>query len=227
MSELAIIVPVKDTRQSKQRLGEHLGPADRQRLAHVMLEDVLEAIQPLRERAPCVLITVDPFAEALAGHYGMRVITDGAHEGHTGAVDGGRRRLAGEGWSAILTMPGDIPLVTTNEISAVIDAHARSAGFTIVPADDRKGSNAIACSPPLAVPLRFGADSFYPHLDAARRAGIEPRTVEHRGIATDVDTAEDVERLLRRDPSNRSRAAQYLRSLGLGAATDIDMETAE
>ena len=38
--------------------------------------------------------------------------------------------------------------------------------FTIVPAHDDLGSNTIVCSPPDAVPLRFGEDSFYP---ASRR----------------------------------------------------------
>jgi len=219
MSAFHIIVPVKDTRQSKQRLGDRFSADQRRQLAHVMLEDVLEAIAPLRERAPCVLVTIDPFAMSLADRYGMRTIDDGAHDGHTGAVDGGRHRLAREGARGILTVPGDIPLVTTAELSAVLDAHDKSKGFTIVPAGDKKGSNAVACSPPLAVPLRFGENSFYPHLGAARKVGIEPLVKEFVGIATDVDTPEDVARLLRRDLNRRSRAVKYLNTIGF---TDED-----
>jgi 2-phospho-L-lactate guanylyltransferase len=215
MSAFWIIVPVKDTSQSKQRLGELLSAPQRRQLAHVMLEDVLEAIAPLRERAPCALVTIDPFAESCASRYGMRVITDGAHDGHTGAVDGGRRRLMNEGAEGMLTMPGDIPLIATHEIASVLDAHAKSKGFTIVPAGDKKGSNAVACSPPMAVPLRFGENSYYPHLAAARKAGIEPVIKEFTGIATDVDTPEDIQRLLRRDPKARSRAVKYLQSIGI------------
>jgi len=214
MSAFHIIVPVKDTRQSKQRLGDRFSGDQRRQLAHVMLEDVLEAIAPLRDRASCVLVTIDPFAMSLAERYGMRTMDDGAHDGHTGAVDGGRNRLAREGARGVLTVPGDIPLVTTVELSAVLDAHETSKGFTIVPAGDKKGSNAIACSPPLAVPLRFGDNSFYPHLKAARRVGIEPLIKEFPGIATDVDTPDDVARLLRRDPKGRSRAVRYLNTIG-------------
>ena len=125
-----------------------------------MLEEVLSAVAPLRERAPCLLVTVDPFAISLAERWGMRVTDAGAHDGHTGAVDGGRQLVADEGARGMLTLPGDIPLVATDEISALLDAHDADQGFAIAPAADRKGSNGVACSPPLAVPLRFGADSF-------------------------------------------------------------------
>jgi len=225
MSTFWIIVPVKDTRQSKQRLSSLLSESQRRQLAHVMLEDVLEAIAPLRARAPCALVTIDPFAEACAARYGMRVIQDGAHDGHTGAVDGGRHRVTQEGARGMMTMPGDIPLVTTDEVSKVLDAHEQSNGFTIVPAGDKKGSNAVACSPPLAVPLRFGENSFYPHLETADKVGISPVVKEFTGIATDVDTPEDIKRLLRRDPHARARATRFLNSIGLN--NDTDLETVE
>ncbi len=226
MSGFWIVVPVKDTRHSKQRLSGLLDADRRQQLAHAMLADVLEAIAPLSGRAPCALVTVDPYAMSLAGRYGMRVITAGAHDGHTGAVDGARHVLEREGAEGILTMPGDIPLVASTEIEDVLDAHDKSQGFTIVPAGDQLGSNAVACSPPLAVPLRFGENSFYPHLDAARSAGIEPVICQHPGIATDVDEPEDIIRLLELDTLKSSRAARYLFGLGLGADT-IRMESAQ
>ena len=214
MSGLWIVIPVKDTRFSKQRLGDVLTAPERQALAHAMLEDVVAAVVAVRGTAGVAFVTVDGFAAGLARRHGFRIIEEGAHDGHTGAVDGGRRVLGREGAGGILTMPGDIPLVTAREIEAVVGAHEAGHGFTIVPAHDRQGSNAVACSPPEAVALRFGADSFYPHLEAARGAGIEPRVVELDGIATDVDTPEDGDRLLGCDPDRRSRAARVLEEFG-------------
>jgi 2-phospho-L-lactate/phosphoenolpyruvate guanylyltransferase len=219
MSDFRIIIPVKDTRQSKQRLAHVLSAEQRQALAHAMLEDVLEEIAPLAWRAPVVLVTVDPFAKRLATRFGMRTATDGAHDGHTGAVDGARRLLAAEGATGFLTIPGDIPLVRTEEIADIIDTHDHVRGFTIAPAEDEMGSNAIACSPPLAVPLRFGENSYFPHLEAARAAGIEPVVRRHIGIATDVDEPADIARLLARDPDSTCRATTLLRELGFSNDT--------
>src|SRR5581483_5278088 len=108
---------------------------------------------------------------------GARVLTDGAREGHTGAVMAAVRVLASEGRRGMITMPGDIPRITADEVATVLAAHGAAPAFTIVPAHDDRGSNAVLCSPPDAVPLRFGDDSFFPHLDAARARGIEPTIV--------------------------------------------------
>ena len=87
--------------------------------------------------------------------------------------------------------------------------------FTIVPAHDELGSNTIICSPPDAVPLRFGENSFYPHLDAARARGIEPLIVRHEGIGMDIDHPVDIAAFLRMQPSRRTRARESLERLGL------------
>ena len=63
---------------------------------------------------------------------------------------------------------------------------------TITPSRDFQGSNAVLCSPPDALEFRFGDDSFYPHLETARRSGIEPTVVERPRIALDVDTPVDL-----------------------------------
>jgi 2-phospho-L-lactate guanylyltransferase len=223
MSGLWIVIPVKDTRYSKQRLADLLGAGERQALAHAMLDDVVEAVVGVSRDVEVALVTVDPYAREVAARHSFRVIDEGAHDGHTGAVDGGRHVLAAEGAAGILTMPGDIPLVTTAEIEALLRAHDADEGFTIVPAHDRQGSNAVACSPPERVPLRFGSDSFYPHLEAARRVGLVPQVVEVAGISTDVDTPEDVDRLLGCDPGRRSQATRLIESLDWAARRRVSV----
>ncbi len=142
----------------------------------------------------------------MALRFGARVIEDGACDGHTGAVIAATRILAAEGREAMLTLPGDIPLVTADEISQLIAAHRLAPAFTIVPSHDEGGSNAILCSPPDAVPLRFGVDSFFPHLRAAEARGIRPTVLRLPGIALDIDNPEDLAAFARLPSPTRTRA---------------------
>jgi 2-phospho-L-lactate guanylyltransferase len=143
------------------------------------------------------------------------VFTDAAHDGHTGAVTAAVRALALEGRGGMMTMPGDIPRITAAEVSQVLAAHLAAPAFTIVPAHDDLGSNAVLCSPPDAVPLRFGDNSFFPHLDAARRCGIEPTVVRLPGIGMDIDHPADLVAFARMVPPARTRTLAFLEQCGV------------
>jgi 2-phospho-L-lactate/phosphoenolpyruvate guanylyltransferase len=209
------VVPVKEFEGAKQRLSSALSPDERRLLATTMLEDVLEAVSAVKELAGVLVVTVDPVATSLAKRYGARIVTQGALEGHTGAVTAVARLLVHEGRGGMMTMPGDIPRLSPAEIAATLAAHQAAPSFTIVPAHDDLGSNAVVCSPPDAVPLRFGEDSFYPHLDAARARGIEPLIVRQPGIGMDIDNPVDLVTFLKMSPTVRTRTIDFLEQAGI------------
>ena len=204
--DLWAVVTVKERVSAKERLAPLLRPEARQALALAMLEDVLSAVTGARDIAGLLVVTVDAEAGRLAARYGARLIEAGARDGHTGAVTAATRLIAAEGRSAMLTLPGDIPLVTPGEISSILAAHSPAPSFTIVPSHDERGSNAILCSPPDTVPLRFGENSFYPHLRAAEACGIRPNVVHLPGIALDIDNPEDVVSFMRTQSATRAWA---------------------
>src|ERR1700730_2966720 len=80
---------------------------------------------------------------------------------------------------------------------------------------DDLGSNTIICSPPDVVPLRFGEDSFYPHLDAARARGIAPLVVRQSGIGMDIDNPVDLVTFLKMSPPARTRTFDFLEHAGI------------
>jgi 2-phospho-L-lactate guanylyltransferase len=206
--DIHAVVPIKDTKDAKRRLAGVLGAPRRRELALAMFEDVLATLSRVRELSGIVVITADPAATAIARRYGARVSRQGAHDGHSGAVAAAARRLASQG---MLTVPGDIPLVEADDIRKLVavhrDASCRGArAFIIAPARDERGSNAVLCSPAAAVPLRFGADSFFPHLAAARRCGIEPTVLHLPRIALDIDTPDDLALFLATPSHTRARA---------------------
>src|SRR6202030_2077683 len=195
------VVPVKDTADAKQRLGDAIAPKLRRRLALAMLADVLATLAASPGLAGLLVVTGDEAAATLAARYRARIVAQGARDGQTGAVAAAARLLAREGKGAMLTIPGDVPLVTPDEIAQMIAAHDRTPDFVIAPAHDERGSNAILCAPPAAVPLTFGDDSFLPHLAAARRAGITPKILRLPGVGLDIDHPRDLAAFLQ-IPSN-------------------------
>ena len=215
MNGVWAVVPVKEFEGAKQRLSLALSSDERRLLAMTMLEDVLEAVSAVRELAGVLVVTVDPVATSLATRYGGRVVMQGARDGHTRAVTAAARLLVREGRAGMMTMPGDIPRLSPAEIAATLAAHRRAPAFTIVPAHDDLGSNTIICSPPDAVPLRFGEDSFFPHLDAARARGIDPLVVRHPGIGMDIDNPVDLVAFLRMSPSAPTRTLAFLEQSGV------------
>jgi 2-phospho-L-lactate/phosphoenolpyruvate guanylyltransferase len=217
VSGIWAVVPVKEFEGAKHRLSPALSAEERRALATTMLEDVLDAVSGVRELAGLIVVTVDAAATSLGARYGARVVNEGARDGHTGAVTAAGRLLAREGEAGMMTMPGDIPRLSSAEIAATLAAHGAAPSFTIVPAHDDLGSNTILMSPPDAVPLRFGEDSFFPHLDAARARGIEPRVVRHEGIGMDIDNPVDLVRFLGMSPAARTRTLDFLERTGIAA----------
>jgi 2-phospho-L-lactate guanylyltransferase len=215
VSAVWAVVPVKETATAKQRLAAALSQPLRTALALAMLEDVLAALAGARGLAGITVLTVDETAQHLAQRYGATISTDTCRDGHTAAVMTAAHRLARTG-DAMLTIPGDVPLVTSAEIERVLDAHLSGSRFVIVPARDERGSNAILAAPADAVPLRFGEDSFFPHLAAARACGIEPAVLPLPGIGLDIDTPEDLAAFLAQP--TRTHARGLLDRIGVHAA---------
>jgi 2-phospho-L-lactate guanylyltransferase len=210
------VVPVKEFDRAKERLSGILAPALRRELARAMLEDVLEALAGVAGLGGLAVVTLDPAAGRLASRYGARLIKTSAGEGHTAAVAAAARLLAAEGKFGLATLPGDIPLATAAEIASLIEAHDRAPAFTIAPSHDEQGSNAVLLSPPDAVPLKFGENSYSPHLRAAARRGIAARVLRLPGIALDIDGPSDLARFL--EIESRTRARALLAENGMFAA---------
>jgi 2-phospho-L-lactate/phosphoenolpyruvate guanylyltransferase len=215
MTRVWACVPVKEFKGAKQRLAALLSPEQRELLAETMLEDVLSALAGATHLAGIMVNTADRRAASLAERYGARVVTEGARDGHTGAVNGMARLLSADGEAALLTVPGDIPRVTSREIDAVVLSCRDAPSFTIVPAHDELGSNAVICAPPFAVPLRFGDDSYFPHLIAARYHDIEPEVLRLPGIGLDIDHPVDLLAFLRAKPRQPTRTLRLLEEFAL------------
>jgi 2-phospho-L-lactate guanylyltransferase len=206
-------IPVKDLVNAKERLIPLLSPRERRELASAMLEDVLTALS-LAPLDRVLVVTRDPEVIGLARRFDVLILQEEANLGHTEAVALAQRHAQALGVDRFLAIPGDVPLVTVEEIAAICRS-APAPGALFVPSQSGLGTNGACLTPPDLMPLKFGEPSFQNHLSAARARGIEPVVLPLHGLGLDIDSLEDLHALLERGEA--SRAGRLLKELGIVA----------
>lgn len=200
-----ILVPVKNLSAAKQRLAAVLDQPARTELAQTMLHDVVAALAAWRRRPACALVTSDPFALGLAREYDFEIIPDPANPGETGAIEMATNLCVTRGIDSTLVIPADIPLIQASELDEIL-AHAPEEGTVLAPAADGRGTNAAFRRPANLFPLRFGNDSFKPHLASAQATGKPCVVLQLPRVALDVDNPEDLQQLLAHPGETRTQS---------------------
>ncbi len=193
-SRLVVAVPVKDLTHAKQRLMRVLSIAERGELARAMLRDVLRALAAADLGAVWV-ITRDSAAAAIARGLGAEPVSEAENRGHTAAVALAQAEANRRGAGVFVTVPGDVPCVTADEMRELA-AGVREGAPVFVPSRSGLGTNGVALAPPDAMALTFGEPSFTRHLETARARGLTPRVLALPGLGLDVDSPEDLAALL-------------------------------
>jgi len=207
-----ILVPVKDLKNAKQRLSAVLDQPTRAQLAQAMLEDVLEVLASWSNRPEVALVTRDSFALTLASRFDFQVIADHANTNETDAIAMATYICEMRHIHSTLVIPADIPLLAADELQQIYDT-APAQGAVLVPSADGRGTNAAFRRPPGLFPLRFGDDSFQPHLAAAKATGMPCVVLKLAGIGVDVDNPADLKQLI--EAPGQRKSQQLARQLRL------------
>jgi 2-phospho-L-lactate guanylyltransferase len=216
-----ILVPVKSLANAKQRLAAVLDQPTRTMLAQAMLFDVFETLGMWRNRPEVSIVTSDPFAIGLARQFEFQVIPDNTNRSETDAIEMATRFCESRGVDSTLVIPGDIPLIQACELEKILEV-APDQGTVLVPAADGRGTNAAWRRPAGLFPLRFGNDSFKPHLTAARATQKPCIVLSLPGIALDVDNPSDLRQLA--EAPGETRAQHLARQLD---QTDLSLAANE
>ncbi|HXM21697.1 MAG TPA: 2-phospho-L-lactate guanylyltransferase [Terriglobales bacterium] len=212
-----ILIPVKSLANAKQRLASVLDQSTRTKLAQAMLFDVLETLGTWVSRPEVSIVTSDPFALDLARRFEFQIIPDNTNRSQTDAIEMATRFCESRSVDSTLVIPGDIPLIKTWELEKILEA-APDQGSVLVPAADGRGTNAAWRRPAGLFALRFGNDSFKPHLTAARATQKPCVVLSLPGIALDVDNPADLRELA--EAPGETRAQHLARQWDL---TDLSL----
>lgn len=213
-SLVMILIPIKNLDSAKQRLAAALDQPARTQLAQAMLRDELEAIASWDHHPAVALVTSDPYARDLAGQFHFDVIPDDANRGETDAIEMATQVCIARGADYTLVIPGDIPLMQAHELKAIFNS-APAAGSVLVTAADGRGTNAVLRRPANLFPLRFGNDSFKPHLAAAQATQKPCIVLSLPGIALDIDNPVELRQLA--SLPGEARAQRLARQWGFAA----------
>src|SRR5881296_255953 len=172
-------VPIKDLSDAKQRLASVLTLAERDQLARAMLRDVLRALAAA-ELDRVWVVTRDPAVAAMARGLGAEPLVEAENRGHTAAVALAQAEAARRGARVFLTIPGDVPCVTADELRQVVDG-VRDGAPIFVPSRSGLGTNGVALAPPPVLALAgLGLDLDAPEVLTALLA--ERRDTETRRL---------------------------------------------
>jgi 2-phospho-L-lactate guanylyltransferase len=186
------LVPIGTLEGAKSRLGETLDAEERRDLVTRLVRRTIAATTSTPGIDETIVVTPDDEVRRLALELGARPIRQRG-QGLNQGLREGRSEVLAAGADALLVLPIDLPLVTNQALTSLIDEledpHRPLA--VLVPDRHGRGTNALLLSPPDAIEFCFGGDSRAAHLDCARSRDV--RIVETDGPLTlDLDTPADL-----------------------------------
>jgi 2-phospho-L-lactate/phosphoenolpyruvate guanylyltransferase len=193
------LVPAKLGPAVKTRLGGSLTPDQRHALAQAMLADVLTSLRGAPSLGGVAVITRDQPVATLAERHGAVTLHETPGGDLNDGVAQGVASCVARGASGLVIVMGDLPGLTSDEVERVIAALPRR-GVVLVPSCDGTGTNVLAVRPADLLPATlFGPDSLARH--RAATAALDVALCPLRGAALDVDTVDDLDRLIRGGPT--------------------------
>ena len=196
VSEVVAVVPMKPLALGKTRLSDRLTPPQRMALSLGMLRRVLTAFVMDGHCTPVAEVWVlggDPDISRLASEYGATWFEEEGSDINETLWLGFRRAFASG--KAALYLPGDLPFLDQGDVATMYDASGRLTNIVLAPARQDGGTNGILVPPGLPHPFwpLLGPDSFQRHLSQVESLGLPVAICYTTGLASDLDTAEDLE----------------------------------
>jgi len=192
------ILPVKNPEAAKQRLREVLTAEQRRALARMLFRRTLTELCCADGIDRVVVATNNLECARISRDAGALVLEEAAQVSHSQSADAACRHVEELGASTAMLVPIDVPTVTASDFSQL--AASAEAGLIVVPSEDGTGTNALVRTPPSCIESRFGPGSFKAHLDQAALKGVSAQVMRIPGLMFDIDTPEDIDKLLKGPP---------------------------
>jgi len=187
------IVPVKPLRRGKSRLANVLTQDERTDLNRRLLVHTLDTLTAIPELDQVLVISRDQSALSLAREHGARTVQENGAPKLNLAL--ARATVVAQQYATrgVLILPADLPLITPEDIYAMLERAKNPPVVVVVPDRHRQGTNALLVCPAGLLDYEFGPGSFSRHCERARAAGARLEIFELPSLALDMDLPEDLQ----------------------------------
>ena len=184
------IVPLKALSSTKQRLAPVLSDTARHSLVRAMAADVLTQLRSHPQIEKVSIVCGEGWSAAQFSDPHLRVWNESplAVRGLNSALTAALTKAECD---SVLLIHGDLPFLQRVDITRVVSAASR---VDVVLCSDQTatGTNALLMPRDTPLVLSFGERSFDRHREAATTLGVSWEAVQASGIATDIDSPEDL-----------------------------------
>ena len=182
------IIPAKALALTKTRLAPRLSDKERMHISLHMLLHTIRVTRNALERI--VVVSGDSALLRVVETEGAVPLVEQGTSLNAALLQAAASADSG-GAGAVLVLPSDLPLLTTDDVRTITGFAAKCPAIAVAPSWRDGGTNALLLRPPSIHIFAFGPNSFSRHCTAARERGIEPHIFWSDTLAFDLDTPAD------------------------------------
>ncbi len=186
------IIPVKPLVRAKSRLARALKAPTRAALVRAMFTRTLDVIAQVDRIDGVIVVSRDLTILELVRSRKLISLAEsdsGLNPAITQAASWALRHAA----RSVLIIPVDLPLITADDLNALIDLAIEPQCVVIAPDRHDDGTNVMLVRPPDAIHFTYGASSFNAHRTQAIERGLPLHVYRSPSIGLDLDVPDDLE----------------------------------
>ena len=193
------IIPVKPLRLGKSRLSGSISDIERIELNKELLSNTIITLSGISEIEQILVISRDSDVISISRDLGAKTVQENGSPQLNSALTRATIFAQLHSIKGVLILPADLPLITSEDISSLLDKASNPPVVVIAPDRREEGTNALLISPAGIIDYDFGPDSFRKHCDLTVAAGARLEIVNLPSLAFDLDIPEDLTLLRKLD----------------------------
>lgn len=190
------VLPAQPWDEGKTRLAAILSGPERAALSRKFFEHALKITCAVFGASRTMVVSRSSDVLAVAAAAGAQVFPETQGGDLNTALTEAAKEAGVRGADAVLSVSCDLPLLDAADLRAMLAAlPAAGPAAVIAPDHAGTGTNALLLRPTGLVPYAYGVGSFERHKSALGTQGVSMAVVRREGLAFDIDTQADLERL--------------------------------